>query len=189
MKKIVIVHEWNGGISSHWYPWLKQELSLLGYDVVVPEIENPDEPVISAWVNRLYDLDLKPNETYFVGHSIGCQAIMRYLDTLDGTTKIGGAIFVAPWFTLKNLEDDDARAIAKPWLTELLDTEKIKQMGEFFAFFTKTDQFVDIENVKLFEDRLGAGTFVFEEGGHLTEEDGVKEIPEVLEKITQMLQK
>ena len=30
--------------------------------------------------------------TYFVGHSIGCQAIMRYLESVD-VKKIGGVLF------------------------------------------------------------------------------------------------
>ena len=45
-------------------------------------------------------LDLKVEDlnenTNFIGHSIGCQTIMRYLETKE-VCKIGGILFVAPW--------------------------------------------------------------------------------------------
>ncbi len=189
MKKVVIAHRWSGSPNSDWYPWLKNELSLLGYEVLIPEIPNPDAPDINTWVNTLYDVVGNPAETFFVGHSIGCQAIMRYLETLPDATKIGGTIFVAPWFNLSPLETEEERRIASPWLTEPINTDKIKEMGEFFAFFTQDDPHVPLDNVAIFENRLGAQTFTFEGGGHLTEDDGVKSIPEVLQKITEMISK
>ncbi|MEK7531450.1 MAG: alpha/beta hydrolase, partial [Patescibacteria group bacterium] len=87
-----------------WFPWLKTELEKNGFQVHVPAMPESAEPKIEAWVSHLSKIvgDVDKN-TYFVGHSIGCQTILRYLETLPADKKVGGATFVAGWFTLMNL--------------------------------------------------------------------------------------
>ncbi len=51
--------------------------------VQVPAMPNTAEPKIETWVPFLEKLVGKPDkDTYLVGHSIGCQTILRYLDGL-----------------------------------------------------------------------------------------------------------
>lgn len=60
----------------------------------MPDTANPK---IKKWVSELEKQVSELDEnTYFVGHSIGCQTIMRYLENKE-TRKIGGILFVAPW--------------------------------------------------------------------------------------------
>src|SRR3989344_1064272 len=106
MKRVIIVHGWSGSPNDNWLPWLKTELEKLGHEVLVPEMPNADEPVIEAWVAKVSEVvDTPTNNTYFVGHSIGNQAILRYLETIKAP--VGGAVFVAGWFDLKNMETAD----------------------------------------------------------------------------------
>ena len=145
----------------------------------------PDEPNIEAWVTHLSQIigDVDEN-TYFVGHSIGCQTILRYLEGLPVDKKVGGAAFVAGWFTLMNLETNEEKEIAKPWLETPIDLDKVKQhTKKFFAIFSDNDEVVPQENKKLFEERLGAKTAVEHGKGHFSGSDGVKELPVILEAI------
>ena len=120
MKRVILVHRWSGGPSDDWRPWLQDELGQRGYNVLSPEMPDMDTPVIEKWVGKLREVVGVPDaDTYFVGHSIGCQAILRYLETID--TPVGGALFVAGWFDLKNLEDDETEKIAKPWIETPID--------------------------------------------------------------------
>ena len=49
-------------------------------------------PKIDEWVGTLNSkVDFLNDETYFIGHSIGCQTILRYLETKE-ITKIGGIL-------------------------------------------------------------------------------------------------
>ena len=115
MKKIFIVHGWGGRPNEPWLAWLKKELENRGMAVVVPEMPDPENPKIEAWVLHLSQVVGLPDaNTCFVGHSIGCQTILRYLQTLN--TQVGQVVFVAPWFSLKedSYESDEERAIAKP---------------------------------------------------------------------------
>ena len=83
-KRVFIVHGWDGHPKEGWFPWLKQELEKHGFDVFVPQMPEPIMPKIEAWVSHLAGIVNKPDKnTCFVGHSIGCQAILRYLETLD----------------------------------------------------------------------------------------------------------
>lgn len=127
---------------------------------------NTDEPDINAWVSHLTKLVGKADkDTYFVGHSIGCQTIMRYLSTINEPS--GGAVFVGGWFTLKDLEDEETAEIAKPWLETQIDFSKIKKnCKKITALFSDNDQFVPLENVNMFEKNLGAKTITVSKQGH-----------------------
>jgi len=184
-KKVFIVHGWDGHPEEGWFPWLKRELEQKGFQVHVPSMPEPAEPKIEAWVSHLSKIigDVDEN-TFFVGHSIGCQTILRYLESLPIDKKVGGAVFVAGWFTLMNLETDEEKEIAQPWLETPIDFEKVKQhTKKFFAVFSDNDEFVPQENKKLFEERLGAKTATEHGKGHFSESNGVNELSGVLGSI------
>ncbi len=79
--KVILVHRWEGTPRSDWYPWLKKELEKKGFTVIIPNMPNTSKPKINAWVSYLKKIvGTLDEETYFIGHSIGCQAIMRLLE-------------------------------------------------------------------------------------------------------------
>ncbi|MCL6500983.1 MAG: alpha/beta hydrolase [Candidatus Pacearchaeota archaeon] len=87
----------------------KKELRERGFKVKA--LAMPDTIEIEKWVFFLKKRVPKPDKnTYFVAHSIGCQAVLRYLERTNG--KAGGIVFVAPWFHLKNLSHEE-KQIAK----------------------------------------------------------------------------
>jgi len=184
-KKVFIIHGWDGHPDEGWFPWLKKELEQKGFQVQVPAMPEPTEPKIEAWVSHLSKIvgDVDEN-IFFVGHSIGCQTVLRYLERLSADKRVGGAAFVAGWFTLMNLKTDEEKEIAQPWLETPIDFEKVKQHTEkFFAMFSDDDEVVPQENKKLFEEQLGAKTVIEHSKGHFSGSDGVKELPGVLEFI------
>ncbi len=184
MKRVIIVHRWDGSPKDDWYPWLKKELEKRGFKVTIPKMPNSSEPVIEKWVSYLSKItSTADKDTYFVGHSIGCQAILRYLE--NSGKKIGGAVFVSGWFTLKGLETDEEKTIAKPWIKTSINFDRIK--GKFFAIFSDNDPFVQLKkNKEIFETKLGAKTIIEHNKGHFTDEEGVKEISSVLEAILRL---
>src|SRR3989344_2952524 len=96
-KRVFVIHGWGGGPEEGWFPLLKNELQGHGLEVIVPAMPNTDNPKIEEWVSSLAKMVGQPDEnTFFVGHSIGCQAILRYIESIN--KKVGGAVFVAGWF-------------------------------------------------------------------------------------------
>ncbi|OGI71902.1 hypothetical protein A3J61_00585 [Candidatus Nomurabacteria bacterium RIFCSPHIGHO2_02_FULL_38_15] len=186
MKRVFVIHRWSGGPEDDWRPWLKGELEAKGYEVVVPEMPETEHPQIGKWVAKIAEVVGMPDEnTYFVGHSIGCQTIMRYLQTLPEATKIAGAIFVAGWFNLTGLEEEGQEIvdIAQPWLKTSIDFERIKQIcPDIKVLLSSNEPFGCIdENKNIFEKELNAQVIILPNKGHFTEDDGVLKLPEVLE--------
>lgn len=180
MKKIYIIHGW-GYVPAEepWYQWLKKEMENKGWSVTIPTMPDPENPQINLWVNELSKIVFGPDEeTYFVGHSIGAQTILRYLEKLPENIKIGGCVFVAPWLQLNPLEGPEEEAIAKPWVETLIDFAKVKTHCEkFVAIFSNNDPFVPKGNEILFADRLNARIATLVGQGHFSADEGVEEIP------------
>lgn len=186
-KRVFIIHGWEGNPEEGWFPWLKKELEQKGFEVFAPVMPNTDEPKIEEWVPFIVNLVGEPDEdTYFVGHSIGCQAIMRYLETL-GNKKIGGIIFVAGWFHLVNLEGPEEEKIAKPWVENKINLEKVKNTSDnFIAIFSDNDDWVPLSDKDIFAKELNAKIIVEKNKGHFCEASGLKELPIVLDSILRM---
>ncbi len=179
MKKVYLIHGWGGSSRGGWFDWLKQELPKMNIKVDALEMPNTDCPKIEEWVgylmNTVKEID---EETYFVGHSVGCQAIMRFLEKLPESIKIKGCVFVAGWFNLKEeaSEDDEDLKIARPWLETPIDFEKVKQhTNNFLAIFSDNDPYVPLSDKEIFKEKLNAEIIVKNNQGHFNEAEKIEE--------------
>ena len=82
MKKVYLVHGWGGSDSSEgWFGWLKKKSKENEIKVISFNMPNTNKPKIEEWVGFL-EKNIKEidKETYFIGHSVGCQAVLRFLE-------------------------------------------------------------------------------------------------------------
>ena len=190
MNKIYIVHCWEGTKEDGWYPWLDKELSNENTTVFRFNMPNTANPKIEEWVSFLdYMVKELDSDTYFVGHSIGCQTILRYLESKD-ITNIGGILFIAPWLDLlpEAISDPDSYETAKPWLTTSIDFEKIKKFtSNITCIFSDDDYFVSLSQKEEFEKLLNAKTIVVNNKGHISSEDNVYELKEIIDACNEMI--
>lgn len=190
MNKIYIVHCWDGTKDDGWYPWLDEKLTNENNKVFRFNMPNTANPKIGEWVSFLdQQIDNLDENTYFVGHSIGCQTILRYLQSKD-VTKIGGVLLVAPWLDLLDyaIEDEESYDTAMPWLTEKIDFEKVKKFtNNIHCIFSDNDYFVSIDQKDKFEKLLDAKTLVVSGKGHISGEDNVYELKEILDECNKMI--
>ena len=170
MNKIYIVHCWGGTKDDGWYPWLDKELSNENTIVYRFNMPNTESPKIEEWTSFLdKQVEKLDANTYFVGHSIGCQTIMRYLQSKE-VCKIGGILFVAPWLDL--------------------NFEKVKSFtNNIKCIFSDNDYFVSIEQKSKFEKLLNAHAIVVKGKGHISQDDDVYELNEILEECNKMIKK
>ena len=181
MKKVYLIHGWGGSSKSEgWFKSLKQKLLEKGIDIEAFDMPNTNTPKIEEWIGFLQKkiknktLD---EETYFIGHSIGCQTILRYLEKLPQNVKIAGCVFVAGWFNLKGLDKEEEK-IAEPWLKTKINFDKVKKhCNNFLAIFSDNDPFVVLNNTKLFKHELNAKIIIKKNEGHFNE---TLKIPEIM---------
>jgi len=189
-KRVFIVHGWDGYPEEGWFPWLKNKLEAKNFEVSVPQLPEAKTPRIYNWVPALSKAVETPDEqTYFVGHSMGCQTIARYLESLPEGVKVGGAVFVAGFFKrLTNLEDDpEVREIAKHWLETPVDLEKVKaRLNKSVAIFSDNDPYVSLDNQDDFKEKLGSKIVIEQQKGHFSGSDGLKELPVALEAVLEI---
>src|SRR3989338_3198510 len=113
-KRVFIIHGWGGSPNEGWFPWLKRELGARGFLVYALNMPHTDTPTIGEWVDYLTEAVGEADEnTYLVGHSIGCQTILRMAEGLEEDERLGGAVFVACWFTLLGLQTEEEQEIAR----------------------------------------------------------------------------
>ena len=184
------MHGWDFKPSFAWYPWLRRELERSGFEAHTLEMPNASTPKIDEWTGHLKkEVGNVDNDTYFIGHSIACQTIMRFLETIDA--EIGGAIFVAGFFKrLTNLEDDpEVRNTARLWLESPVDFKKARShLSKSVAIFSDNDPFVPLDNHDDFRDKLGSEIIIQHAKGHFSgSQDKTFELPIARDKLFSLL--
>ncbi len=150
----------------------------------------PLHPKIDTWVTFLKEQVGTPDEyTFFVGHSIGCQTILRFFEILPTNTQVGGAVLLAPWIHLTDeaYETEEDSEIAKPWIQTQLLWDKIKShSNKFIAIFSDNDPLVPLTDSKIFEEKLGTQTIVEHNKEHFSGSSGIKELPSLLDAVLKL---
>lgn len=190
MKRVYIIHGWEGNSKNNWFPWLKRNLEEKGFDVFVPDMPGTDAPVKSVWLKTMQDLIPNPDQdTYLVGHSMGCQAIQRYLENLPEGLGVGGAVLVAGWINDPSWEGrtDEEAEVVRDWFDPSKDYEKIKShCKKFVSIFSSDDPFILRPNWEESEKILGAKVIVIPNKSHFDDDAGVKELPEALVAVLEL---
>lgn len=180
MKQAIIIHGWGGSPEEPLLKWIKKQLENKNYEVSMPLMPDTDEPKITIWVNKIKETIKNPDEnTYFIGHSIGCQAILRYLETLN--KKVGEIILIAPWMYLdeKTIEEEEEGSIKiiKPWIETPIKWNKAKECASnFVCIFSDNDPYVPVDNKELFEEKLNATIIIEHNKGHFDPSSNVNEL-------------
>jgi len=167
-ERVCIVPRWAGRADSDWYPWLRAELarSHPGLQVQMLDLPNPSAPVIDQCVASLRaelgdDLDAL-RETILIGHSVGCQALMRYLAGLapssenDGSQGIEHLVCVAGWWTI-----DEPWPSLRPWVDTSFDLARLRSAVAGVSVLLGDDDPLTHDwrtNQALWEQRLDART-------------------------------
>jgi len=187
MKRAIIVHCWEGYPEYCWYPWVKKELEVKGFQVEVPAFPDTENPKLSEWLPMLKEIVGDPNEDlYLIGHSIGCATIMRYLETLTENQKIGGVVFVAGFN--ENVGYDEIQN----FFETSIDLEKIKGKTKngFVVIHSDDDPHVDLKFADIFKEKLGAEVIIKPGAKHFSGaiegEDACLELPEVMESVEKL---
>lgn len=166
MKKVVIVHCWDGYPEYCWYPKTKNELEEKGFKVEVPAMPETNLPKLSLWLPKLKEVigEVEVNENlYLVGHSVGVITILRYLEQLEDNQRVDGVVMVA------GFTDDVGFKELKNFFATPIDFEKIKTRANYFvAIHSDNDPYVSLKHGDIFKEKLGARLVVKHNMGHFS---------------------
>jgi predicted alpha/beta hydrolase family esterase len=176
-RRLIVVHRWGGRPDDDFYPWLRRRLSRMRpapFDEVrVPVMPNPDRPTIDEWVGALDDVIGRPTpalaRTILLGHSVGAQAVLRWLAKLPAGASVEGALLVAGWFAV-----DEPWPEIVPWCETPLDLPRIRRAApRIVTLLSDDDPFTKdhAAQAALFESRLGAEVKVIGGAAHFNGEE------------------
>ncbi len=184
MKRVFLIHGWEGYPEEGWRPWFKKELEAKGFQVFVPAMPDTNHPKVDAWVKHLADIVMAPDEEcYFIGHSLGCITILRYLESLKENQKVGGVVFVAGFTSNLGYEE------LSSFFTKPIDWEKIKShCPKFVAIHSDNDPFISLHYGDLFKEKLDAEVIIEHDKKHFSGDNGIMELPSAFGAILKLAQ-
>ncbi len=181
-KRVFLIHGWDGKPDNHWFPWLTWELKARGFEVHSLTMPHADTPKVSEWIAEMKNIVGHPNkDTFFVGHSLGCIAIVRYLAQLPKTARVGGCVFVAGFSSDLGIPEI-SEFVSLPF-----DMEKVKShCSKFVNIFSDNDEYVPMVKSLEFQKALGAKGTLERGKGHFTKSQGVDALPSVFKVLMDM---
>lgn len=182
--RVCVTPRWGGGPDDDWYPWLRRELR--DHDVMMARLRpTPGAPTIEACVEELRGVIGDDREvlarTVLVGHSVGCQATLRFLESLPDGARALGVLCVAGWWWV-----DQPWETIRPWIERPLDRARVRRAaGPVRVLISEDDPFTSdhAQNARQWEHALGAEVTLLEGARHLNR---VRE-PAVLEALETLL--
>lgn len=178
MKRIYLIHGWGGNSNSEkWFSWMRDECEKRNIELIIPNMPNTKRPKIEEWMEKLNEIVDVKTETYLIGHSIGCQAIMRFLEQIK--LRVKGVIFIAGRFNLikESYEDDNEKKTAKPWIETKIDFNKVKNnTDKIIAIFSDNDPYVSLSETKIFKEKLGAEIIIKRNEEHFNDTEKIEEV-------------
>jgi predicted alpha/beta hydrolase family esterase len=191
-KRAFIIHGYQGYPEEAWQPWLKAELEKRGWAVWLPAMPRPDHPVMAEWIGLLDRLVGEPDDqTVLVGHSLGVQVVLRYLERIAAKGQaVRKIVLIAGAFPSgMTAEQADARtggdAVLRPWLTLGVDGEKVNRAtGACTVILSDNDPIIPFEQARAsFVSHLRCEIVVEPGKGHFNEDDHLTELPAALSAV------
>lgn len=180
--RLIVIPRWAGTPASDFYPWLRDRLAHEQpqpfESVAVLDMPQPQVPTVRAWVDAVLqaigDDRTDRERTVLMGHSVGCQAVLRALAELPEGAVVRAVLGVAGWFTV-----DEPWPTLLPWIQSPFDAERARRAaGRICVLLGDNDPFTAdaAGTARVFGERLGAECEIIPGGRHFNR----TEEPEVL---------
>lgn len=180
LTRVVILHGYGASPSSHWFPWLAEQLRGRGVAseiVALPDSEQPDR---KAWADTLRDsVPTVTESTGIVAHSLGCLAVLRHLQALDTPWRLGRLVAVSGFV-------DTLPAL--PQLDDFIHGDSatdrvVSRVDRITVLRSDADPLVPVEHTDRLSGLLATTPVVVAGAGHFLADDGVIRLPHVLEAL------
>ncbi len=183
MKRIYIFPRYSGDENSDWYQQIKHVSFFTDLNITIIPLSFPnwDKPTCTEFLTFIKQVIPETeidNNTYFVGHSVGCKAALLYLSELHTKKpelKMGGLMCVAGWWKV-----DNPWPQLYQWTNMQLDFEGIRDIcnKNIVCLLSNNDPFTSDwqANKTEWETNLNAKVLIVPGAKHFNGTEGFSEI-------------
>lgn len=140
MKRALILHGMEGHGHAHWFPWLKQELEVRGFEVWVPDLPAAETPHATRWTHFLLDRrDWSFNDCLVIGHSAGAVEILQLAQALPEGQKLAAAVLCSAFTQALPKTNSGEFGVLRHMFEPQLDFAVIKAHCAQFTFVHAKD--------------------------------------------------
>ena len=182
MKRLILVHGWEGNPFDAWKTWLGQEAEKNGFKFIAPQMPGGKYPLLSDWLDTLsLEVGNVDKDTYFVGHSLGYIAILKYMEKLSIKNKCGGCFLVSGFMSSLGINETEN------FFPQPLNTKKVvARILNIIAINSDNDPYVPLKYAYEFRDKLKATLIIQHSMGHISESANIKKLPVLLDKLLEI---
>ncbi|WJV63884.1 alpha/beta hydrolase [Pectobacteriaceae bacterium CE70] len=168
-KHVYVIHGYTATPTSHWFGWLTDQLHSLGTDVSILAMPNSTDPDNAAWQKHIAEnVKTLDEQTFFVGHSLGCVTLLRYLQSKPASVKVGGAVLAAGFLSSLPILPSLDEFTAQPLNMTQLKTQILRRA----VILSLNDDIVPPELSLALSQQLDADLYGVPNSGHFLERDG-----------------
>lgn len=180
-KEVYIVHGYMASTTDHWFEWIKEELEKEGAAVHILAMPDSRNPKPEAWISHLKENVKFSQDTYLIGHSLGCISLLLYLNRFP--QQAAGIVLISGFLT---------RLIDIPELDAFLEEQisipaLIENLPKRLVIGAEDDYIVPFGHTQNLAEALEAPIISVENGGHFLGKDDFKTFPVLLEALKTMI--
>lgn len=160
------------------------ELEKLEVYACALSMPNSESPICGEWVEEIerYVEKNRNDQIYLVGHSLGTTAILRYLETKQGSPIAGAVLVSGPIERTKNEK-------INVFLEKSFDFANIKSKClKFSIIHGSNDPIVPRINGKNLSKELDGELILVPNGGHLNGSAGWHSLPQCLDALVRIME-
>lgn len=96
ITRAIIIHGYGADPTSHWFPWLAEQLAASGIETTIPTLPDPLDPREDVWRSRAAEAIGTPDEhTAIIAHSLGCLTALRVFADAGPDARLGALVLVS----------------------------------------------------------------------------------------------
>lgn len=183
MKKVYLIHGFEGSPNGGWRPYLMEELKKHDIYACSLSMPHPGNPLLSEWlseIKRLVDRDVN-DEVYLIGHSLGGTTILRYLERYNDKNIKGAILISSP---CEDVGYEKILEFVKPDINWNNIKSKINKIAVIHG---EDDPVVPVSHAEKIAKELNCDLILIKNGKHLSGHEGFMELPEALKVILEMI--
>lgn len=178
MQNVFIFHGVGGNPHENWFPWLKEELSGRGFNVIVPQFPTPEKQTLENWMKVLEGYrEFISKNTILIGHSLGVPFALNIIEKY----KVGAAFLVAGFYGKAGNDFDPGMATFAQrefnWSKILANCKKYK------VYHSDNDPYIKLEKAQQLAEKLNVKVTLIPGAGHINKSAGYTKFEKLLEDI------